>query len=541
MADTTGKKLLDLLEPENTETVRRAATVVLGEIGAKDNALTQALCSALDDPDAGVRIEAIVAVGKLHIEKALPQLLERIKQGGAESEAAAEAAAKLGARGIKGLQELMGETAPGLRRRIAGALATGNSTPAETAAVETLLDTDPGVVDAAAKSLIAKVPTLTGGQRKAVADRVLELLKPKKGKPLAVVTEVALVRLLATMQDKRGEAVFWARIEAPNPAELRAAALHALGALPPPADGPALKKLLGCLAERDFRVVAPALMILKAVPVSGKNLKDWLPLFAAPDVAVRRFAIERLGGQDAAEVASGLVNQLKHPDRALHDQALAVLSKLKHGREALAGALLQAEHADAAWTLARAQAAMAKDYAAPLRTKLFAKACTYLEADDRRADAFLFLLRESDPKDLRDRLSERALVLRKKKDYVRALTYLRLLARDPAIGEGLRFELAACSLKMSPKEMAGDARAADPAIQQFARLLHSHEIHPLDHVKKAAWLAPEDLFYLGFHFAEGAGPEREFGGSVLKLVLKKSAKSQVGKDARAKLRSAGLD
>jgi hypothetical protein len=174
-----------------------------------------------------------------------------------------------------------------------------------------------------------------------------------------------------------------------------------------------------------------------------------------------------------------------------------------------------------------------------VRTKLFAKACAHLEADDRRADAFLFLLREIDAKDLRDRLAERALTLRKKKGYDTALTYLRLLGRDPAIGEALRFELAACGLKVSPKDLA--SRAGDPAIQQFARLVHSHETDPLDYVKKATWLAPEDLFFVGFHFAEGTGAEREFGGAVLKLVLKKSPKTQVGKDARAKLRSAGLD
>jgi hypothetical protein len=282
-------------------------------------------------------------------------------------------------------------------------------------------------------------------------------------------------------------------------------------------------------------------VILKAAPVSAKNLKDWLPLFTAPDVAVRRFAIERFGGQDSAEVASCLVNQLKHPDRSLQEQALAALSRLKHGREALADALLQAENADAAWSLARAQPGMAKDYAASVRTKVFTKACAYLEADDRRADALLFLLREADAKELRDRLVERALMLRKKKDYAKALTYLRLLGRDPAIGEGLRFELAACGLKLSPKGLAAEARAADPVIQQFSRLVHSHETDPLEYVQKAAWLAAEDVFYLGFHFAEGTGPEREFGGGLLKLVVKKSPKTQMGKDARAKLRRTGLD
>lgn len=539
MADPTGKKLLGLLKAGHAGPLRRAALHVLGEIGVKDKELTAALCAALDDPEQETRLEAVAAVGKLHVEKALPQLLEKIKLGGVESEAAAEAAAKLGARGVKGLQDLMGETAPGLRRRIAGALATGDTPTAETAAVETLLDTDPGVVDAAAKSLIAKVPTFTPAQRKAVTERVLELLKPRKKAPLSIPAEVALVRLLAALSDKHGEAAFWARIEAPNPVELRAAALQALGALPPPTDAIALRKLLACVSDRDFRVVAPALMILKAVPVSGKQIKEWLPLFTAPDVAVRRFAIERLGGQDTAEVAAGLVGQLRHPDRSLQELALAALGKLKSGRDALADALLNAPTPDEAWALARAQVSLAREHPAALRTRIFTKACAYLEAEDRRADPLLFLLREANATDLRDRLAERALTLRKKKDYETALIYLKLLGRDPALGTDLRFELAACGLKMSQQDMA--ARATDPALQQFGRLIHSQEVQPLDFIKKAAWLSPEDLFYLGFHFAEGTGPERDFAAGVLKLVVKKSPKTQTGKGARAKLRSAGLE
>ena len=92
---------------------------------------------------------------------------------------------------------------------------------------------------------------------------------------------------------------------------------------------------------------------------------------------------------------------------------------------------------------------------------------------------------------------------------------------------------------MSQQDMA--ARSSDPALQQFGRLIHSQEIQPLEFIKKAAWLSPEDLFYLGFHFAEGTGPERDFAAGVLKLVVKKSPKSQTGKGARAKLRSAGLE
>jgi HEAT repeat protein len=528
------------LRPEHPIPLRCAAALVLGEIGTKDKAIGEALCATLDDPDPSLRTEAVTAIGKLRIEKALPQLLTLIEAGGPIAEAAANAAARLGPKGVKALQELTVGALPHVRRRVAAALAAGGSAGAETAAVDALLDPDHGVVDAATRTLLGEVPSLDAAKRKVVTDRILELLSPKKGQRLPVPSEAALLRLLAALGDSRGEAVFWSRVDAPQPTELRAAALQALGTLAPPAGTVALKRLLAAAADREFQVAAPALMLLRALPVNAKTLKDWLPLLAAPDVGSRRFALEKLAGFDTPEVAAAVVPQLQHPDRSLREQAVAVLAKLEHGRDALAEQLLQAESADAAWNLARAQATLARDYPGKLRDKLFTTACSYLEAEDRRADALLFLLRESDAKDLRDRLEERALALRKKKKYAEALLYLRLLGRDPACAENIRFEQAACGLKLSAHDLAPEAREADPCLHQLARLIHSHATDPALTIEKAAWVAPEDLFYLGFHFAEGKGPERDFAGKMLRLVVKRSPRSQLGRDAKSKLNSAGL-
>lgn len=541
MPDATSRKLLQLLDPEQPATLRRAAAAVLGAVGAKDTAVGNALCAVLDDPDGELRIEATKAVGKLHIDKALPQLLSRAGMGGTEADSAAQAAARLGAKGIRGLQDIMQKTAPGLRRRIAAALASSGTPGAEIFAVDSLLDTDPGLVESVGRTLVGELHSLGKGQRKALGDRVLELLKPKKKSPLAAHSEAALVRLLAALGDGRGEAIFWERIDKRFPAALRAEALQALGRLPAPTNPDKQERLLACATDPDFRIAAPALMILKTVPVSKKNAKEWLALLKAPDVASRRFAIEKLAGQDSAEFAQALLPQLGHPDKTLRDETLAVLAKMEHGRQALAGQLLEADSPDEAWALARAQARLAANYSGALRTKIFNRASSYLEGDDRRADALLFVLREADANDLRDRLAEQGLTYRKKKKYPTALQYLRLLARDPACGEALRFELAASGLKTSAKDLSAPARAADQGLQQFSRLLKSHETAPLVYVQKATWLEPEDLFYLGFHFIEGQGPERDFGADVLRLLLKKSGKAKIAKDAKTKLRAAGFD
>jgi hypothetical protein len=206
----------------------------------------------------------------------------------------------------------------------------------------------------------------------------------------------------------------------------------------------------------------------------------------------------------------------------------------------LTDALLAADTPDRAWVLARAQAPFAKTYPAAWREALFARASEALEAADRRTDAFLFLLRAADAAQTRDRLENRALALRKKKDYARALVYLRALARDPACGLTVRLELAACGLKVSRQDLSAEARANDPTLEQFARVILAQPVEVRAYLEKAAWLEPSDLLYLGFHFAEREGAEKKFGGEMLHLVVKRSPRSKVAQNAKSKLRSAGL-
>src|SRR5262245_6290475 len=103
MLDATYQKLLRLLDPQQPTELRCAAALVLGEVGNKDDELAEALCGVLDDPDTALRLQAMTAVGKLRIERGLPQLLARARQGGPEADVAAQAAARLGSKGLKAI------------------------------------------------------------------------------------------------------------------------------------------------------------------------------------------------------------------------------------------------------------------------------------------------------------------------------------------------------------------------------------------------------------------------------------------------------
>jgi HEAT repeat protein len=541
MPDATLKKLVRLLRPDHAPEVRAAAAVVLGEVAPKDAEVTAGLCEALVDPDPAVRLSALAAVGRLRLEQALPRLLERVQEGGPESEAAAQAAARLGTKGPRALQDLMPRVAPGLRRRIASALGAAGTASAETLALDALLDSDPGVVEAATRSLVGEIPALTDAHRAALGKQLLDLLARSKKEPLPHASETAVVRLLAGLHEPKAEDAFWERTQPTHPPELRAAALQALGkqAAAPVKDR--LKRLLVCAADRDFRVAAPALMILKAAPVAERALPEWLTLLDAPDVAVRRLGMEKIGDRDTPPVAAALLKQLGHPDAALRREALACLGRLEEGRKALVGALLESDSADQLWTLARTLEPIVRQQGADMLGPIRGRAEKYVEAGDRRADPLLFLLRETDAEALRDHLHERAVALRKKKDYATALAYLRLLGRDPAAGPAIRLELAACGLKVSGHDLAAEQRHSDPALQQFAALVHSHEEQLADFLDKAKWLEPEDLFYLGFHFAEqNQRQERAFGGKALELLVKRSPRAKLARDAKSKLKREGL-
>lgn len=536
MADATLTKLLHVVSSSDSKELRHAALTVLGSVGAKDAKLVKTLLDALKDADQDLRIAAIEALGQLQADEALKPLEEFVRQGGAELEAAVHAASLLGARGAKSMGKLMHEISPSCRSRMAAVLAKSNTGNALVVTAGGLLDDDPKVIDATARSLAMEVPAYTLPQRNALAKFLMESLGVKKIAPRA---EAALLRVLAALHDAKADELFWARILPPHAGDVRAAALQALGNAEPKTEK-RLQGLLTCAADKEFPIVAAALMILKKAPVSAKNAKPWIKLLEAPDVATRRFAVEKLQGIESAEIARAMLAQLRHPDRGLREETLKALGSYGAGRAVILDELLEAEEVDRAWYLARALGPSGKAFSAAQRGKLFAQAAEYHDAEDRRAAALLFLLREMDHAWLRDQLEAKAQQLRKKKKYAAAIGYYRLLAQDPGCGEETRFELAATGLKESTHDVSADNRSNDPSLHQFARVLQNPAFDLAGHIAKAKWLDVADLFYLGFHFAEQTHRARDFGKQVLELVAKRSAKSDLGKQAKRKLKSEGL-
>ena len=526
-------KIIRLLSPENSPEVRRAAITILGELGGRDAAMNAAVLEALADEDNEVRSRAIRTSGQLKVERAIPQLGELIKSGGADAELASEAIAHMGAKGFAALRELIPRVAPGLRRTIAAALAR---TAADFAELDVLADKDPAVVEAAVTALAATVPAMDAKRLKTLAGALLKLAGGKKSKP-SPATEAGVIRLAGLLDDERLAPLMWDRILPPHGPEVRSLALQAVGRWADGLGKDQRNKLFRCAADPNFRVAAPALMILDKLPVNPKAAADWEPLLRAPDIAVRRVAMTKLGDRINKDIVDALLAQVRHPDRSYRQEVMERLGKSERGRAGLVKMLREAETPDSAWDLTRTLAPLAQANPDPWAKELFPTAIDYLESGDRRADALLFVLRESDYAGLRDRLEKRAAAHVKKHNYETAHLIYRVLVRDPAIAFVVRLNTAACGLKVSNQELDSEYRANDPCLHQFADLARLDRDAVLAYLTKTSWLKVEDLYYIGFHFAEYMPPLREFGADVLRMILKRFSRSKLAAAAKNKLKS----
>ena len=507
--DIPAKKIAKLLS-SSTPSVRSASLLVAGELGAKDPEIASAVLALLDDPAGFVRIEAVRTAGKLKLEKALPTLLDRIGHGGTEGDASAKSAAAMGAKGVKALQELLHKVVPGVRKYIAAALAETGVDGSDAAATNVFLEPDHTMAEAAEHAIGSRIGEMTEAKKKDLATQLVKLATSKKP-PLPKTSEGPVFRLLSALNVPATASFFWERTQAPYSPDVRAIAIQTVGGWMGTPSPDQWKRLIACAIDSDFRVVAPSLQILEKVAYTAKQLNDWQKLFAAPDMAARKLAVQKLGEENNAAVAEGLMAQMTHHDRSLKDAARAMLIRTDAGRKALVNALVETSNQDEAWALARTAATASAEFSAKLKSELLVKVGEHIEKGSHLADPILFLLKEADAGMLRDGLFDKAVELRKKKKYEPALAYLKLLGRDPGAGFTVRFELACVGLKMSAKELGRESRVNDACLSQFAHAANANLDETVKLLDKAKWLEPDELFYIGFHFAEDMGRLRDFG------------------------------
>ena len=197
--------------------------------------------------------------------------------------------------------------------------------------------------------------------------------------------------------------------------------------------------------------------------------------------------------------------------------------------------------ADDAWNVVKLLKPHAERFAKDAKKKLAARCLDLLEKNDPRVPAYTWLLRNVDAAGFNAQIAEAGEDLRQRKKFAAAVQSLRQLANTEFFNATVRYQLSFSGLKTSPKDLSPGRRGEDPCLRGFTALLRDPSFKLFDCLAKdRKLLEPEDLFYLGFHFAESPlGHEQQFSKQVFDLLIKTWPKSEQAKAAKNKLKTEG--
>jgi hypothetical protein len=204
------------------------------------------------------------------------------------------------------------------------------------------------------------------------------------------------------------------------------------------------------------------------------------------------------------------------------------------GRSGVVGSVAWPTDEAAAWQLAK----ILKPHGAALdkasRRRLATKAASAIKAGKPVAEALLYVLRQGDVEAANRLLRSAAETAMRAKRWEEAVARFRGLMAATSIDDATRYALSVCNLKASSKDLAAHLRREDHALRGFQGLLRSRDFNLVERLQVDKSLDADDLYYLGFHFNEQMGPEREFGDVLLKHVARKWPRTKAGKAAKAK-------
>jgi HEAT repeat protein len=534
------EKIVKMLESGGAE-LQCAAAMVLGELGSKDPRVHKALLGALKTENDEVRLYAVEALGKTSAREAAPHLIPFLAGSVRLRARVQQLLAGLGEEIVPLLQKQIDKASPELRRGLLEVLGQFKQVDLSETLFDALLDEDPKVVLQAATSLKERFAGLKDDDRERAAKRMVAFL----GTPKVRKNPIAVVAGIQVLQDLRSSATvrtFLEFVGSDFKAAVRSAALTALAASEiGPEEERVVGKLLPLLAEEDqANVVSPALQVLSKAKVGKDHADRIFKLLTSPHPAVRLFAIRGLGNLGGALAAEGLIEGLWNSDSRVSEEAGGALRSNAAFAKPVIKALEAEDDVNRAWKLAHLLRAHREAIDAPTVAS-FLRRCLALH--EKRGPAFQVyfeILLSVAPAALRDALLKRARQLLGRKKVEDADRMLRLLEREDLATGPSDFLLAIAQLKLMNKDIALAPRDRSKAVLLFSKLIRRGEFPVVKNLEKEAkLLSPLDLLYLGFVMIEREGSEREFGATVLRLLVRKYASSRESKTAKAKLRTQG--
>ncbi|MCS7049040.1 MAG: HEAT repeat domain-containing protein [Verrucomicrobiae bacterium] len=519
---------------------RCAAAIVLAELAPKDPAIVRALAGALPQANQLLTryiLEAFEAIGTRDV---VPHVLPLLESTELEFQLrAAGILARAGGQTIGELRRLFQKASPVQKRVLVDVLARIHSPDAFSLILEALFDPDVELAREAIQAIRRHLTDTPPAERQRLHRLAQQFIRNPRVRRDERVLASAL-QLIGALEAPAAADLLVQYIRPRLSTTVRRHALLGLKNLN--LTGPAAAKLgrqlLPLLDDPDFvNIVQNALDLLEKLPAPGGADKLWTRYLRSKHPSVRTFAARQLAALDTPAANDQLLKLLTSDEPYLTEIAASALARHPGATRRLLQQFLRAANPDHAMRLARILASHRDWIAKPTRRKLAQLTTRELLHNRPRSDALLYLLRQIDSQLADTVLRDVGLRFKKAGQWARAIQCLKQLQRTDAFDDDLRFQLAVCDLKQSPKDLAPHLRTNDFALRGFQPLAQTAPARWIKLLQKERALDPADWFYLGFHFSESTGSEREFGRLALQHLIKRWPRSREAKTARDKLQS----
>lgn len=517
---------------------RCAAAMVLTELAPKDTTVVKALGASLQDANQLLTrcvLEAFDAIGTRAV---VPYVLPLLDAPDVETKLRAAAIiARAGGESVADLKRQFEKATPQQKPVLADILARIHRPDALNLLLDALFDTNFELVKEVCQAVRRHVGDATPAERAALHKLVVKFMKTSRVKKNDRVT-ISCLLLLGYFGRPEARPLLLKFAGARVLPYVRRNALLALRGLKYTGAAAAnlARQLVKYLDDADFaNVVQPSLDLIEKLALPASFDAHWRKLLRNKHAAVRAFAARRLATADTAAGNRLLMALLAHNDAQVSEIAAGALARHKGAGKLLLDALARERHADPAWRLAKILKPHSESVDKKTVKKFTALATGELEKHDPRAEALLYFLRNINPKIADEVWRDAGLRFKKSGRWAKAVECLRQLTSSDGFDNELRYELSVCNLKLSPRDLAPNLRADDHALRGF-QALADKGFKLADRLLKEKVVEPAELFYVGFHFAEGTGDARKFGEKLLEHVAKRHAKTKVGKDAKNKLK-----
>jgi len=521
-----------------------AAAIVLGEIGADDAAVLDALAAAAAGGVAPVQRHALEALARLagggkSARRIMPTVIACFaSRDEAVRRAAIDAAIAIGDEAVGPVRQRLAIATDVVERRaleeVLGRVGGKDAFSALLAALDT---TDVEAARAAALAVRQRVKDASPREKAGYLAQVTKLLRAK-GRPskkagvnAALVggglkilgyleDAAALPTLLAFARDKR------------QPASVREEAIVALRFTARGKAGARVAAALAELAERAAAELArPALYTMASLELPPALVPRLKKLALGGEAERALLAIERLAQIATPAGADALAGVLAAAqDRMRAEAAANALGARPEGPQALARALLAVRDGDRAALLARllrprVRALLEGGPAGKKLAKALLANALGRIGDGQSAEALLPLAREIDRDAAGSGLRALAAKLQKRKNGDAALDVLRLVGRAADATPDDGYALAAAELR------AGRRDEALAIVQQLVE----RGFDVAGALRRDRQVSPEQRYQVGFLLVERRHP----AGEEILTDLAGAGRNKIATMAKAKLKSAG--